>query len=175
MHAAAELLAKHPRVPVVLDPVILPTRGKAKLLDERALDALRRELVSHATIVMANASEAEALTKSRVRDAAEARAAGRAIVAMGATSALVKGGHLRDARGVDVLVTRDRTLELAATRLRLRRHVHGGGCVLASLVAGRLALGDDVVDAVRFAKWVHHAELARAVDVGGLDEVLVVR
>jgi len=175
VRAAAELLDAHARLPVVLDPVMLPTRGKARLLEERALDAMRRALVPHASIVMANATEAEVLAGARVRDAAEARAAGRALLALGAGAVLVKGGHLRDARGVDVLVTRDRTLELTATRLRLRRHVHGGGCVLASLVAGRFAVGDDVFDAVRFAKWVHHASLDDAVDVGGLDAVMLLK
>jgi hydroxymethylpyrimidine/phosphomethylpyrimidine kinase len=167
VRAAARLLARHPRLPAVVDPVMLPTRGGAALLARSALAAMRRELVPRAALVTANAAEAEALTGLRVRDAGDARDAARALVAIGARAALVKGGHLSDARAIDVLATRDRVIELAAPRLRLRRPVHGAGCLLASLIAARLATGHDVVAAVRFAKRVHHALLAHPLAVGG--------
>ena len=67
---------------------------------------------------------------------------------MGARAALVKGGHLSGERAVDVLVTSKGVVEIAAPRLRMRRKMHGTGCTLASLIAARLALGDDVVAAM---------------------------
>ena len=59
---------------------------------------------------------------------------------------------------------------------------HGGGCVLASLIAGRLAVNDAayrkdadaaLIDAVRWAKKVHLAALKKLADVGGDLRVLV--
>jgi len=172
VRAAAKLLASRPKIPAVVDPVMLPTSGAARLLDASALGAVKRALVPRAALVTANAREAEALTGLRVRNAEDAGVAARAIVALGARAALVKGGHLEDARAIDVLVVGRRTILLAAPRLPLRRPVHGGGCVLASLVAARLALGDGVIAAVRFAKRAHHALLARAIDAGGSLDVL---
>ena len=62
----------------------------------------------------------------------------------------MKGGHLTG-DAVDVLT--DGTVEhlLRAPRLD-NRHTHGTGCTLASAIASRLALGDDVPAAVAAAK-----------------------
>ena len=173
VRAAADLLAAHHDKPAVVDPVLLPTRGAARLLEERALRALQRELVPHATVVTANAPEAEALTGSRVASVRDARLAAQRIVAMGARAALVKGGHLSGASSIDVLFHEGEWLELAAPRLRLPRGVHGSGCTLSSLIAGRLARGDELRAAVRFAKRTLHAALQKAVDVGGHLSVLL--
>ncbi len=169
VRAAAKLAG---RVPLVVDPVMIPTRGRARLLDEDALGAIRRELVPRAAVVTVNTSEAEALTGVRVDDVADARVAAKALVMTGARAALVKGGHLEGLRAIDVLATRDRIVEIARPRVRTKRKLHGAGCTLASLIAARIALGDDVVAAVRWAKRAHHAAIARAVDVGGELSVL---
>jgi hydroxymethylpyrimidine/phosphomethylpyrimidine kinase len=167
VHAAAALLAAHRDVPAVVDPVFVPTRGSGRLLAERAIATLERDLLPRAALVTANAPEAEALTRERVTTVEQARVAARALVALGARAALVKGGHLASSRAIDVLATKDALIELSAPRLRLARKIHGGGCTLSSLIAGRLALGSDVVTAVRWAKRRHYAALAHAVDVGG--------
>lgn len=159
-------------LPTVVDPVMLPSRGRGRLLAEAALDALRFDLVPRVTLVTANVAEAEAITGLRVTDVESARGAAKGIVSMGAGAALVKGGHLTGARSIDVLATRKGTIDLAVLRLTLERPIHGGGCFLASLIAARLALGDDVIEAARFAKRKHRAALAHAIDVGGKALVL---
>src|SRR5437763_1248776 len=86
-----------------------------------------------------------------------------------AREVLVKGGHLRGPRAVDVLAMHETTYELDAPRLRLPP-THGGGCVLASLIAGRIARHPDftssparaLLRAVRWAKRVHAAALVDA-------------
>ena len=173
VRAAADLLARHDDVPAVVDPVLLPTRGAARLLEERGLRALRRDLVPRAALVTANAPEAEALTGAPVRNVREARLAAQRIVAMGARAALVKGGHLSGASSVDVLFHEGEWIELGAPRLRLPRGVHGSGCTLSSLIAGRLARGDGLRAAVRFAKRTLQVALLGAVDVGGHLSVLL--
>lgn len=165
VRAAARLVAAH-RLPVVVDPVMLPSRGRGRLLDRGALEAMRRHLVPRATLITPNAAEAEALTGYRARDLREAYGAGEALLEMGAQAALVKGGHLESKDAVDVLVLGSGAVGLPARRLRMRRPIHGTGCTLASLVAAQLALGQDVLPAVREAKRVHRAWLDIAVDVG---------
>jgi hydroxymethylpyrimidine/phosphomethylpyrimidine kinase len=71
-----------------------------------------------------------------------------------------------------VLATGSRLEELRAPRLT-GLSVHGAGCTLASLVAGRLAAGAELTRAVRWAKRIHHAALRRARDVGGPLRVVV--
>jgi len=167
----AALLAAHPRLPAVIDPVLVPTRGAARLLDRRALRALRDELIPRAALVTANAIEAAAITGRPVATLDDARAAAAAICAMGARAALVKGGHIPGAAGTDVLA-RGRTMTVLRAAPLPLPPIHGGGCTLASLIAGRIALRDDVLTATRWAKRTHRALLARARDVGGPLRVL---
>jgi hydroxymethylpyrimidine/phosphomethylpyrimidine kinase len=182
VRAVTRWLVGHPQLPTVVDPVMLPTRGHARLLAADALEAMRA-LVGRASLVTANAHEAALLVGREVATVAQARTAALALCAMGAHAALVKGGHLEGPEAVDVLALRKggRVILLRARRLRLRP-LHGGGCVHASLVAGRLAVDgtayrkdpmDAVIRAVRWARRVHHRALARAVDVGGPMRVLL--
>lgn len=175
--AVADLLAIHRDVPAVVDTVMLPTRGRARLLDERAIETLRKRVVPRAALVTANAPEAEVLTGHRVTRLDEAQRAVQRLLALGAAAVLLKGGHLGGAEAIDLLgiAGSERIVVLRAARLALGSF-HGGGCVLASLIAGRLAVtgGErDVISAVRWAKKVHHAALLRLRDVGGDLRVLL--
>lgn len=182
VRAIADLLALYAEIPAVVDPVIAPTRGRARLLDERAVRITRERLVPRATLLTVNAAEAEALAGTRVTRVDEAHDAAARLVALGAAAVLVKGGHLTGALAVDVLVFADgRAVEVRSPRLALAP-VHGGGCVLAALVAGRIAAAADdyraaparvLLGAVRWAKKVHYEALSSTADVGGAMRVLV--
>ncbi len=194
VRAIARLLGKrggYGAIPVVLDTPMVASRGRGagRLLAKRAVDALREALLPRATLVTVNAEEASVLVGEPVRTVGEAHDAARWLVKQGgARAALVKGGHLGGgesrAHAIDVLAIGGEVVELRAPRLRGpgRRGTHGTGCTLASLIAGQLARRQDegagvtdadVVAAVQWAKGVHHAALAHAVDVGGTQTVLV--
>ncbi len=166
----ATLADAYSKLPLVVDPVISPTRGRGRLLAASATRAICIYLVGRATLVTANIPEAEALLGVRIDSLDDARSAAELLVAMGAKAALVKGGHLEGRESVDVLAIGGEVIDLRAKRLRLRP-LHGGGCALASLIAAKLALGLTVEDAVRWAKKAHHKALANPVNVGG--EMLV--
>jgi hydroxymethylpyrimidine/phosphomethylpyrimidine kinase len=183
VRAVARLLERYPRMPVVVDTPMTPTRGTARLLSRRALAAMREVLLPRAWVVTANAEEAASLVGEPVRTVGEAHDAARALVRMGAGAALVKGGHLAGPSATDVLALGGghEVIELRAKRLATEP-VHGTGCTLAALIAGKLAVQGasgarpgrtDLVAAVRWAKRVHHAALRRAIDVGGPARVLV--
>lgn len=193
--AVGDFLAIHRDVPAVVDTVMVPTRGRARLLEERGVRVLRDRVLPRAALVTANAPEAEVLTGRRVTRLDEAHDAALELLRLGAHAVLLKGGHLGGPHAVDLLAvaparereeparraTAARVIELAAPRLKIPP-IHGGGCALASLVAGRLAVhGDDyeagpervLADAVRWAKKVHHDALTRVTDVGGELRVLL--
>lgn len=172
VRAVAELLSQHKDLPAVVDPVIMPSRGRARLLEERAVAALREILIPRSTLVTANTPEAEQILKMRVTNVSDAHDAALGLVRLGAKAALVKGGHLGGAEAIDVLAVDGEVVELRAKRLRMKP-VHGGGCTLASMIAGRLALEQDMLAAVKWAKRTHHQMLQRPCDVGGDLRVLV--
>lgn len=177
VRAVAELLATNKDLPSIIDPVMLPSRGKARLLPERSTAVLRDMLLPKTTLVTANVPEAEAILRTRVTSVSDAHDAALALVRLGARAALVKGGHLGGSDATDVLAVGTDVLELRAKRLRIKA-VHGGGCTLASLIAGRIASSEDASDeglvaAVKWAKRTHHNTLQRSCDVGGDLRVLV--
>jgi hydroxymethylpyrimidine/phosphomethylpyrimidine kinase len=135
--------------PVVVDPVAVSKHGDS-LLSAGTLEAVRERLLPLATVVTPNLLEAGLLTGMTIGSEAEMLAAARRINAMGPQWVLVKGGHL-PGRPVDLLSDGDRVIRYPGDRID-SVHTHGTGCTLASAIAARLALGDDVPTAVKAAK-----------------------
>jgi hydroxymethylpyrimidine/phosphomethylpyrimidine kinase len=137
--AAAAIEAGATNAPLVVDPVMVASTG-ARLLDERALDALER-LIARAAVVTPNAPEAQALTGERITDLDSMRRAADALLKRGAQAVMVKGGHLPGDVLRDLVVTAaGESFVLEATRVETR-HTHGTGCTLASAIAAGVAQG----------------------------------
>jgi hydroxymethylpyrimidine/phosphomethylpyrimidine kinase len=135
--------------PVVVDPVAVSKHGDS-LLSDGTLEAVRDRLLPLATVVTPNLLEAELLTGMTITDEAQMLAAAAKINAMGPQWVLVKGGHLAGSP-IDLLVAGDQVIRFPGERIA-SIHTHGTGCTLASAIASRLALGDDVPSAVKAAK-----------------------
>lgn len=136
-------------LPLVVDPVGVSSTGQA-LLTPEALVLLRSALLPLATVVTPNLAEVLALTGFEVRSAADLAEAARQVHALGPRWVLVKGGHL-PGPPTDLLYDGTTATELAGDRVA-SPHTHGTGCTLASALAARLALGDDVPTAATRAK-----------------------
>jgi len=155
------------RVPFgwVIDPVWLPSEGKP-LSRGDVVDAYKDAILPHAVLVTPNAQEASLLAELPVRSLEDAARAAERIAGLGASAVLIKGGHLEGAaRGTDLFWQGGAVFELEPTEL-LAGDFHGTGCTLSAAIASRLALGADLLDAVRGTKaWLDLA-LARAFAVG---------
>jgi hydroxymethylpyrimidine/phosphomethylpyrimidine kinase len=138
--AVADVLEKKARnIPIVLDPVMVSTSGK-RLLAANAIDALKSGLLPLATLVTPNIPEAQKLAGMRGSHRDEAERAGRALIALGARAALIKGGHSTKATIDDVLVWQGGVEIYAFPRIKTR-HTHGTGCTLSTAIACGLAQG----------------------------------
>jgi hydroxymethylpyrimidine/phosphomethylpyrimidine kinase len=135
--------------PIVVDPVAVSKHGDS-LLSAGTLEAVRARLLPLATVVTPNLHEAELLTGLSITDEAQMRQAAAMIGAMGPQWVLMKGGHLPGSP-VDLLFDGDRVIRYPGQRIA-SVHTHGTGCTLASAIASRLAIGDDVPAAVQAAK-----------------------
>lgn len=161
--AVVAAIMRHAISRLVVDPVMVATSG-ARLLDEEAVTTVRSRLLPLAMLVTPNVAEAEILTGLRLATAADLARAARELVAMGAGAALVKGGHL-EGPAVDAFWDGSAALELVAARVP-GRNTHGTGCTLSAAVTARLALGDDLVSAVRLAKEYVTRAIAQAPSLG---------
>lgn len=135
--------------PIVVDPVGVSTSG-TPLLDPDGVRALRDDLLPLATVATPNLAEVEQLTGVVVRREQDLHAGADAVLALGPTWVLVTGGHL-EGDAVDLLTDGVTEHLLRGGRID-NPHTHGTGCTLASAIAARLALGDDVPAAVHAAK-----------------------
>jgi len=136
---------------LVVDPVFV-AKSRDHLLERDAVDALRDEVLPLATIVTPNLYEAGGLLgDEEIGDLNEMREAALALHKLGPRAVLVKGGHLPGDRAVDVLFDGTNVTEIDGPRFDTA-DTHGTGCALSAAIAGRLARGDALVEAVRFAK-----------------------
>lgn len=146
----AEHAASAPRVPVVVDPVMV-AKGGDRLLAEEATQALVTRLLPIATLLTPNLPEAEVLSGRSVRTLADMEAAGRALLARGPKAVLMKGGHLAGDTLTDLLITAEGIVAFSGPRID-SRHTHGTGCTLASAIATGIAQGLSMRDAVERAR-----------------------
>ena len=154
----AAILDLAQQTPAVIDPVMI-AKGGAPLLEDRAVGAVRAELIPRAALLTPNAPEAEALTGIAVANLDDQRRAGEALLAAGARAVLMKGGHVPGERVVDVLLDHRGETLFEGERIATR-HTHGTGCTLASACAAGLAQGLPLAAAVARAwDYVHEAML----------------
>ena len=164
IETVAQELRRHTVTRLVVDPVMV-AKGGDRLLREDAVDALRTSLLALATVITPNMPEAEVLTGIAVRTPKDASEAARRIVAMGANSVVVKGGHLSDGDAVDTFYDGQALREFRAQRIDTK-NTHGTGCTFASAIAAGLAKGLALEEAVAQAK-AYVTEAIRAnLDVG---------
>lgn len=153
--------------PLVLDPVMVAASGD-NLLSEAAISTLKTRLIPRASLLTPNLPEAARLLNTvAARNEAEMEAQARALLALGPTAVLVKGGHGEGDEAVDVLVTAEGVTRYAAPRIP-SRNAHGTGCTLSSAIAAGLAKGLPLVEAVKAAKSYVHAAIIAAdrLDIG---------
>ena len=147
----------------VVDPVVRSTSG-FDLIDDAALDALKKELLPLARVVTPNLPEAERITGLRIRDRAGMLEAARLIREMGARAVLVKGGHL-EGEALDVLDDEGRVSTFTAPRIETTS-THGTGCTLAAGMAACLARGMSLEESVEAAKRFVTEAIRRAPRLG---------
>jgi len=151
IEAVASGLDRHRAKNIVLDPVMVATSGD-RLLARDAVEALRSRLMTRARVVTPNLPEAAALTgKPVAQNERDMRAQAERIIALGAKTVLIKGGHGSGEESVDLLVDVNGAIRFALPRVATR-NTHGTGCSLSSAIAAELAKGATLRDAVRAAK-----------------------
>jgi hydroxymethylpyrimidine/phosphomethylpyrimidine kinase len=150
-------------LPLVVDPVMVASSGAA-LLRPDAVEALVTLMFPLATVVTPNLPEAQALTGMATED--RAALAGR-LVAMGASAALVTGGHGADP--VDHLFD-----GRAHVPIPVPRHpaatTHGAGCTHSAALAAGLAAGLSLEAAARRAAQVAGDAVAHGLAALGAGE-----
>ena len=148
--AVAEILRTHPRVLLVIDPVMIASTG-APLLEADAIAAYRELLLPLARVITPNLPEAEALLGERIADESAIEPATRRLSEIFGTAVLLKGGHLDGPECLDLLVDQGQVYRFTAARIPVAGS-HGTGCTLSAAITAALAHGESLPRAVESAK-----------------------
>lgn len=152
VQAVADVLKKHRPPNIVLDPVISSQSGQ-RLLQDDAVQILKRRLIPLAHLITPNLPEAELLLGHGITSDEEIEKAARDIASLGCPNVLIKGGHGKGNTCTDRLFigAENRIRSYSAERIDTRNN-HGTGCTLASAIAALLAKGSPLPRAVEKAK-----------------------
>jgi len=172
IEAIADRLARHPEIGKVIDPVMVATSG-VRLVPRETTEVVKSRLLPLASLMTPNLPEAEVLCggeidadAQRAADVEHAKELAKRLNGEYGCPVLVKGGHGSGKSAVDVLCDGRDTYEFAMPWVESPVSTHGTGCSLAAALAAELALGRDVVSAVRGAKAYVHEAIAGSYLVG---------
>ena len=144
-------LAKYRNLISVVDPVMV-AKGGSPLLDKKAIQAVKDNLIPLATIVTPNLPEAAILLGSSIAKSEEDMVyQGKALLNLGSKSILMKGGHSEGITSNDLLVTENNYVWFKEKRINTK-NTHGTGCTLSSSIASFLAKDFSVEESVSKAK-----------------------
>ena len=159
--AVAVELETAPRVPLVVDPVMVATSGDP-LMRAGTLYIVTGRLLPLATIVTPNIPEAEAMADMKIVSDDDVWTAAARILAFGCKAVLIKGGHAEGTTKTDRLLTADGTRHEYCSATINTPNTHGTGCTLSSAITAFLARGCRLDEAVGKAK----EYLEKALDAG---------
>lgn len=142
IEAVHEILADYPDIPVVFDP-ILTAGGGSILASDSMIDAMTELLLPYTDILTPNSHEVLEL----IPGADNVQAAALGLQEMGCRFVLVTGTHESSERVINRLFGDQRELEQYVWE-RLPHTYHGSGCTLSAALAGLLAQGVELLEAV---------------------------
>lgn len=165
IEAIAKTLKEYDVQQLVVDPVMVAKGGHA-LLQQEAIDAVRKHLIPLAKVITPNIPEAEVIIGEKGIDRIEAmEQAARKIHSLGADYVVLKGGHLESDEAIDVLYDGQGFTYFPTQRIPTK-HTHGTGCTFAAAIAAELAKGKSVVEATKIAKEFITCAIGEALEIG---------
>jgi len=164
VETVASKLREYTPQAIVVDPVMI-SKSKFPLLKAEAINSLRHELIPIATVITPNVYEAELLAEQEIQSIDDAKTAAKTIANLGCQAVLVKGGHLDDEKATDVLYYDGEWSFFEANRVETK-NTHGTGCTYSAAIATHLALGKDLIEAIRAAKTYITNAIQHALDIG---------
>ena len=124
---------------VILDPVMI-AKGGTKLIDNKAIDVIKKKLIKKILLITPNILEAEILTNLKIKNVKDMISAAKKLNKLGAKNILIKGGHLKSKIMYDVLFNKGE-IKIYKSKKHTTKNTHGTGCTLSSAIATYLSCG----------------------------------
>ncbi len=127
---------------IILDPVMVAKSG-TKLINDKAIQILKKKLLSKVSLVTPNIPEAEILTGIKIKSKNEMIIAANQLIKLGAKNVLIKGGHLKSKMVEDIFVNRSE-LKIFVSHRYNTKNTHGTGCTLSSAITTFFSCGKGI-------------------------------
>ena len=143
---------------IVLDPVMI-AKGGTKLINNSAINLIRKKLIKKVTLITPNIPEAEILTGEKIGNKNDMIIAANKLINFGAKNVLIKGGHLKSKKVEDIFLNKS-DLKIFVSSRHNTRNTHGTGCTLSSAITTFFSCGKPIKKACELGiKYVNSAIL----------------
>jgi hydroxymethylpyrimidine/phosphomethylpyrimidine kinase len=157
INIVADKITQYSLKNIVLDTVLISSNGHP-LLEESAIECLKKRLFPKATVITPNLPEINHLLNTHFHGIAHEMETIRDVFFnLGAKAIVAKGGHGLDTDlATDVLLQPDHSpVPFSSPRIQTS-HTHGTGCSFSSAIATFLAQGNSLSSSVKLAKQQMH-------------------
>ena len=124
---------------IILDPVMV-AKGGAKLIDQKAINFFKKNLIPKASLITPNVPEAEVLTGISIKNKEDMILAADKLISLGAKNVLIKGGHLKTKKVEDIFLSKT-DFKIFTNKRHKTKNTHGTGCTLSSAIATFFSCG----------------------------------
>jgi hydroxymethylpyrimidine/phosphomethylpyrimidine kinase len=124
---------------IILDPVMV-TKSGTQLINNKAINILKKELIKKVSLITPNIPEAEVLTNLKIKNTQDMIQAAQVLISMGAKNVLIKGGHLKSKIVIDIFVNKKEIKFFSNKKLKTK-NTHGTGCTLSSAITTFFSCG----------------------------------
>ena len=143
---------------IILDPVMV-AKGGAKLIDNKAIRVLKKNLIKKVFLITPNIPEAEILSGIRISNKEDMIFAANKLLDLGAKNVLIKGGHLKSKKVEDIFLNK-KDFKVFYSLRHKTKNTHGTGCTLSSAITTFFSCGKSLKKACELGiKYVNLAIL----------------
>ena len=143
---------------IILDPVMV-AKGGTKLINNRAIQFLKKKLIKQVSLITPNILEAEVLTGIKIKNKEDMIFAANKLINLGAKNVLIKGGHLKSNLVEDIFLNKS-DLKVFVSLRHDTKNTHGTGCTLSSAITTFFSCGKSIKKACDLGiKYVNSAIL----------------
>jgi len=160
--AIAMILQKHPKIPVIFDPVLACGDG-TPLANATLITAIRTQLLPLTTLLTPNTLEAAQL--AGLTDDAETNTLGTALLKQGASTVLITGGHVSGSIIYNHFFQQNEE-PIIFKWPRKTGEFHGTGCTLAASIAALITQTPSIPNAVKQAQVYTDSCISNAQQIG---------
>ena len=154
----AESLKKINVKKIILDPVMI-AKGGTKLINNSAIQTLKKKLIKQVSLITPNIPEAEILSGVRIKSKEDMILAANKLINLGAKNVLIKGGHLNSKKVEDIFLNK-LDFKIFVNQRYNTKNTHGTGCTLSSAITTFFSCGKSIKNACDLGiKYVNSAIL----------------